>query len=71
MRKRAGRIIQTRIGVTALSSLPISEPFLSKRVLLYLDIQKKLGITLPARELPEVKMVQELAEMIVPLLQKA
>ena len=44
---------------------------LSKRVLLYLDIQKKLGITLPARELPEVKMVQELAEMIVPLLQKA
>ena len=44
---------------------------LSKRVLLYLDIQKKLGITLPTRELPEVKMVRELTEMIVPLLQKA
>ncbi len=43
---------------------------LSKRVLLYIDIQKQLGITLPAMELPEVRTVQELTDMILPLIRK-
>lgn len=43
---------------------------LSKRVLLYLDIQKKLGITLPAQKLPEVRTVLELTDIILPLLRK-
>lgn len=43
---------------------------LSKRVLLYIDIQKQLGITLPAMELPEVRTVQELTDMILPLIGK-
>ncbi len=43
---------------------------LSKRVLLYIDIQKQLGITLPAMELPEVRIVQELTAMILPLIGK-
>lgn len=43
---------------------------LSKRVLLYIDIQKQLGITLPAMEMPEVRTVQELTDMILPLIRK-
>ena len=43
---------------------------LSKRVLLYIDIQKQLGITLPAMELPEIRTVQELTAMILPLIGK-
>ncbi len=43
---------------------------LSKRVLLYLDIQKKLGITLPAQKLPEVRTVLELTDIILPLIRK-
>ena len=43
---------------------------LSKRVLLYIDIQKQLGITLPAMELPEIRTVQELTVMILPLIGK-
>ena len=40
---------------------------LSKRVMVYLDIQKNLGITLPAKDLPEVRTVQELTDMILQL----
>ena len=43
---------------------------LSKRVLLYIDIQKQLGITLPAMEMPEIRTVQELTAMILPLIRK-
>ena len=43
---------------------------LSKRVLLYIDIQKQLGVTLPAMELPEIRTVQELTAMILPLIGK-
>ena len=43
---------------------------LSKRVLLYLDIQKKLGITLPAQKLPEVRTVLELTDIFLPLIRK-
>ena len=38
---------------------------LAKRVLLYIGIQNALGITLPARELPDVRTVQELTDMIL------
>ena len=44
---------------------------LSKRVMVYLDIQKNLGITLPVKDLPEVRTVQELTDMILPLLGKS
>ena len=37
---------------------------LAKRVLLYVGIQKALGITFPAEEMAEVRTVQTLAEMI-------
>lgn len=43
---------------------------LSKRVLLYIDIQKQLGITLPAMELPEIRTVQELTAIILRLIRK-
>lgn len=43
---------------------------LSKRVLLLLSLQKALDITLPPREAPEVHTVDELADMIIPLMQK-
>lgn len=41
---------------------------LSKRVLLYLAIQKGLDITLPARETPSIRTIQDLTDMILPLL---
>lgn len=40
---------------------------LTKRVMLYLDIQKKLDIQLPTMKLPEVRTVQELADMLIAL----
>lgn len=41
---------------------------LSKRVLLFLDVQKKLGITLPPDKLYGVQTVQDLAELAFPLI---
>ncbi len=43
---------------------------LSKRVLLYLAIQKALAITLPAAKMPNVKTIQELTDLILPLIRK-
>lgn len=41
---------------------------LAKRVLLYVDMQKVLGITLPAKEMPAVRTIQSLTDMVLPLL---
>lgn len=43
---------------------------LAKRVLLYVGIQNALGITFPAEEMPEVRTVQALAEMIEKLMRR-
>ncbi len=43
---------------------------LSKRVLLYLAIQKALEITLPAAKMPNVKTIQELTDLLLPLIRK-
>ncbi|MCU6761184.1 Uncharacterised protein [uncultured Roseburia sp.] len=41
---------------------------LSKRILLFIDIQNKLGVKLPAEQTPEIQTVQELTDMLIPLL---
>lgn len=41
---------------------------LAKRVLLFIDIQKKLGITFPADKMYGVQTVQDLAELAFPLI---
>lgn len=41
---------------------------LSKRVLLYLALQRELGITLPPDKMPDIHTVQDLADLILPLI---
>lgn len=43
---------------------------LSKRVLMYIALQKALEITLPPEKLPGIVTVQELADLILSLLRK-
>lgn len=43
---------------------------LSKRVLVYLALQKSLGITLPTKDMPKIQTIQELTDMIFTLIQK-
>ncbi len=42
---------------------------LAKRVLLFLDIQKKLGITFPPEKMYGVQTVQDLAKLAIPLME--
>ena len=41
---------------------------ISKRVLLFLAIQKGLGVTLPPEKTPDIHTVQDLADILLPLL---
>lgn len=75
-------IEMVRINVSKASNLTIEElkemdrpgvcgsapAVLSKRVLLYLAIQKGLGITLPPKAVPEIRTVQDLTDQILLLI---
>lgn len=43
---------------------------LSKRVLLFLDVQKKLGVAMDPKQAQDIHTVQELAEVLYPLWKK-
>ncbi len=43
---------------------------LAKRVLLFLDIQKQLGITLPPEKLYDVQTIGDLANLVFPLMKE-
>ena len=44
---------------------------LSKRILLFLAVQRELGIKLPPDDTPKIQTVQDLADMVIPLLREA
>ena len=43
---------------------------LAKKILLFLDIQKKLGVQMPPADAGKIRTVQDLAEELMPLMDK-
>lgn len=41
---------------------------LSLRILMFLAVQEQLGVKLPAQKTPDIQTVQDLAELLIPLL---
>ena len=58
--------IAGRIGEANKASAAV----LAKRVLLFLDIQKQLDITLPPEKLYDVQTIEELTNLAFPLLEE-
>ena len=58
--------IASRIGEANKASAAV----LAKRVLLFLDIQKQLDITLPPEKLYDVQTIEELTNLAFPLLEE-
>lgn len=74
--------IMVRISISKATGIPVEKlkeldkagacgsapAVLAKRVLLFIDIQKKLGITFPVDKMYGVQTVQDLAELAFPLI---
>ena len=68
----------TRINIAKASHIPIEQlvemdkpgrcgsapAVLAKRVMLYIGIQKELGITFPVQEMADIRKISELADMV-------
>lgn len=74
--------IMVRISVSKASGIPIEKlkemdrpgacgsapTVLAKRILLFLDVQKKLGVSMNPKDAQKIQTVQDLAEVLYPLL---